>query len=126
MRTPKYLRIQGRETAYRTQKPVGIFVLNWRRVRDNVYSEEDKTLYWETRRWFKENLPAPPFYGVDNDNPDGAVTWFKTERCEPMLEHIQPLIDLLDRYDIPCDIVLTDHPGKIVYEDEWQIGTIEA
>ena len=125
MRTPKYLRIQGREIAYRTQKPVGIFVLNWRRVRDNVYSEEDKALYWETRQWFVENLPEPPFYGEDNDNPDGAVTWFKTERCDEMLEHIQPLLDLLDRYEIPYDIVLTDHPGKIVYEDDWQVGTIE-
>ena len=124
MRTPKYLRIQGREVAYRTQKPVGIFVLNWRRVRDNVYSEEDKALYWQTRQWFVENLPEPPFYGEDNDNPDGAVTWFKTERCGEMLEHIQPLIDLLDRYEVPYDIVLTDHPGKIVYEDEWQVGTI--
>lgn len=125
MRTPKYLRIQGRETAYRTQKPVGIFVLNWRRVRDGVYSEEDKALYWQTRQWFVENLPEPPFYGEDNDNPEGAVTWFKTEHCGEMLEHIQPLIDLLDRYDIPYDIVLTDYPGKIVYEDEWQVGTIE-
>ena len=124
MRTPKYLRIQGRETAYRTQKPVGIFVLNWRRVRDNVYSEVDKALYWQTRQWFVENLLEPPFYGEDNDNPEGAVTWFKTERCSEMLEHIQPLTGLLERYDIPYDIVLTDYPGKIVYEDEWQVGAI--
>ena len=124
MNTPKYLRIQGREIAYRTQKPVGIFVLNWRRVRDDVYSEEDKALYWKTRQWFVENLPEPPFYGTDNDNPDGAVTWFKTERCSDMLAHIQPLIDLLDRYDIPYDIVLTDRPGRIVYEDEWQVGAV--
>ena len=125
MRTPKYLRIQGREIAYRTQKPVGIFVLNWRRVRDDVYSEADKALYWETRQWFVEHLPEPPFYGEDNDNPDGAVTWFKTARCGEMLEHIQPLIDLLGRYEVPYDVVLTDYPGKIVYEDEWQVGTIE-
>lgn len=125
MRTPKYLRIQGREIAFRTQKPVGIFVLNWRRVRDGIYSEEDKALYWATRQWFAEHLPEPPFYGEDNDNPDGAVTWFKTERCESMLTHIQPLIDLLDRYEVPYDMVLTDYPSKIVYEDEWQVGTVE-
>lgn len=124
MRVPRYLRIQGREFAYRTQKPVGIFVLNYRRARDGVYSQADEALYQETRRWFVENLPEPPFYGTDNDNPDGAITWFKTAQCGEMLEHIQPLIDLLDRYDVPYDVVLTDHPGKIVYEDEWQVGTI--
>ncbi len=124
MKLPKYLRIQGREIAYRTQKPVGIFVLNWRRVRNGMYSQEDQALYWETWQWFVENLPEPPFYGADNDNPDGAVTWFKTECCDLMLEHIRPLIDLLDRYEVPYDIVLTNHPGKIVYEDDWQIGTV--
>lgn len=124
MRVPRYLRIQGRELAYRTQKPVGIFVLNDRRARDGVYSQADEALYQETRRWFVENLMEPPFYGTDNDDPDGSITWFKTAQCGEMLEHIQPLIELLDRYGVPYDVVLTDHPGKIVYEDEWQVGTI--
>lgn len=58
MKVPRYLRIQGRELAYRTQKPVGIFVLNDRRARDGVYSQADEALYQETRRWFVENLPG--------------------------------------------------------------------
>lgn len=125
MRTPKYVRIQGREIAYRTQKPVGVFVLNWRRIRDNVYSPEDVQIYHDTHRWFLENLPEPPFYGNDNENPQGAVTWFKTESSGEMLERIQPLLDLLDRYGVPYDIVYTDYVGRIVYEDEWQVGVID-
>ena len=78
MKTPKYVRIQGREISYRTQKPVGIFILNWRRIRDNVYSSDDVELYNQTHQWFLDNLPQPPFYGEDNDNPQGAITWFKT------------------------------------------------
>lgn len=120
-----YMRIQGREIAYRTKKPVGIFILNWRRVRDKIYSEEDTKIYWETKRWFIDNLPEPPFYGEDNDNPQGAITWFKTENCNDMLKHIQPFIDLLNKYDIPYDIVYTNYVGKIVYEDERQIGAID-
>ena len=42
-----------------------------------------------------------------------------------MLEHIQPLIDLLDKYGIPYDIVYTNHVGKIIYEDEYQVGVID-
>lgn len=101
MRTPKFVRIQGREIAYRTQKPVGVFILNWRRIRDNVYSPEDAEIYNQTHQWFLDNLPQPPFYGSDNENPQGAITWFKTENCGEMLEKIQPLIDLLDKYKIP-------------------------
>lgn len=125
MKTPKYVRIQGHEIAYRTQKPVGIFILNWRRIRDNVYSPEDVELYNQTHQWFLDNLPQPPFYGEDNDNPQGAITWFKTENCKEMLERIQPLIDLLDKYEIPYDIVYTNHVGNIIYEDEYQVGVIE-
>lgn len=61
MKLPKYMRIQGREIAYRTKKPVGIFILNWRRVRDKVYSEDDAAIYWKTKQWFIDNLPEPPF-----------------------------------------------------------------
>ena len=125
MKLPKYMRIQGREIAYRTQKPVGIFVLNWRRIRDGVYSAEDAEIYERTHKRFLENLPEPPFYGNDNENPQGAVTWFKTANSGEMLERIQPLIDLLEKYDIPYDIVYSNYVGKIIYEDDYQVGVID-
>ncbi len=125
MKLPKYMRIQGREIAYRTQKPVGIFILNWRRIRDGVYTAEDVEIYEKTHKWFLDNLPEPPFYGNDNENPQGAVTWFKTENSSEMLEHIQPLIDLLEKYDIPYDIVYSNYVGKIIYEDDYQVGVID-
>lgn len=125
MKTFKYMRIQGREIAYRTQKPVGVFILNWRRIRDGVYSKEDAELYDSTHKWFLENLPQPPFYGNDNENPDGAVTWFKTENAGGMLEHIEPLLELLEKYNIPYDVVYTDTPGEIIYEDDFQVGVID-
>lgn len=125
MKMPKYMRIQGRETSYRTGKPVGVFVLNWRRVRDKVYSPEDVRIYEDVDRLFKEILPEPPFYGDDNENPDGAVTWFKTDSSAEMLEKIQPLVNLLDKYGVPYDIVYSNFVGKIIYEDEFQVGVID-
>lgn len=125
MKLPKYMRIQGREIAYRTGKPVGVFVLNWRRIRDGVYSKQDSDLYEETHKWFLKHLPEPPFYGDNNDNPQGAVTWFKTEAYEEMEEKANMLTALLDKYNIPYDIVFSDYVGKIVYEDKWQVGVID-
>lgn len=125
MKLPKYMRIQGRETAYRTGKPVGVFVLNWRRIRDGVYSKEDADLYDEIHKWFLRHLPEPPFYGENNDNPQGAVTWFKTEAYEEMSEKAEMLTALLDKYNVPYDIVFSDYVGKIVYEDKWQVGVID-
>ncbi len=125
MKLPKYMRIQGRETAYRTGKPVGVFVLNWRRIRDGVYSNQDSDLYEETHKWFLKHLPEPPFYGDNNDNPQGAVTWFKTEAYEEMEEKANVLTSLLDKCNVPYDIVFSDFVGKIVYEDKWQVGVID-
>ena len=121
----KYMRIQGRELAYRTGKPVGVFILNWRRVRDGVYSQADIKLYEETEEWFKQHLPEPPFYGKDNENPQGAITYFKTEKYDEMRDKADVLMSLLDKYKVPYDIVFTDHVGRIIYEDDYQVAVVD-
>ena len=125
MKTPKYMRIQGREISYKTGKPTGVFALNWRRIRDGIYSEQDKLIFQCEEDWFNENLPNPPYYGENNDNPQGAITYFKTENIDSMKEHIGILMDLLDKYNIPYDIVYTNYVGKIIYEDDFQVGVTD-
>jgi hypothetical protein len=129
MQLPKFIRIQGREKSYITQKPVGIFTLCYRRVRDDVFNETEKTIFQEVDKWFNEHLPHPPFYGESNDNPNAntkkAVTYFKTNNCEIMLKQLVPLFDLCDKYNIPFDIIYTNYPGNIIYEDEFQIGVVD-
>jgi hypothetical protein len=126
MKLRKYMRIQGREIAYRTGKPVGVFILNWRRIRDGIYSKEDSELYDKTHKWFLQHLPEPPFYGNNNDNPQGAITYFKTEKYDELKEKCEILMLLLDKYHIPYDIVFTDYVGKIIYEDEYQVAVIDG
>ena len=117
----KYVRIQGRETAYRTGMPVGIFAAVHRLQQAGLLTDEEKVLYHEiTHVWFEENLPNPPFY--DDDKPGKPITWFKTATAGFMVEKIQPLMDMLEKYSKPYDVVYTNFPGRIVYEDEWQVA----
>jgi ribosomal protein S18 acetylase RimI-like enzyme len=117
----KYVRIQGRETAYRTGKPVGIFATVWRLEQDGVLTDDEKAVYHEIDDVrFQKNLPYPPFY--DDDKPGKPITWFKTSTSGFMIEKLQLLMDILGKYSLPYDVVYTNFPGRIVYEDEWQVA----
>lgn len=116
--TCKFVRIQGRENAYRTQYPRGIFAMGWRLIQNGGMSTEDEKLFRDIDDWFKENLPEP----VPCQNGETVITFFKTETTKEMLEKIAPAEALMDKYEQPYDIVYTNFVGNIVYEDDWQIA----
>jgi len=121
LRFLKYVRIQSRETAYRTGMPAGIFTAVHRLQQSGLLTDEEKAVYREIDQvWFEENLPNPPFY--DDDKPGKPITWFKTATAGFMIDKLRPLMDMLEKYAKPYDIVYTNSPGKVVYEDEWQVA----
>lgn len=115
----KYVRIQDRWIGT-TGKPVGIFATCWYHKLEKIFSPEEIKQFEEIEKWFIDNLIQPEFY-KDKDN-NKAITWFKAKTSKHMIEKLLPLMDLLDKYDRPHDIIFTDYPGKIVYEDEYQVG----
>ena len=120
----KYVRIQGRDMAFRTGKPVGIFAAVHRLQESGSLTEEEKNVYYDIDRvWFEKELPNPPFY--EDDKPGKPITWFKTSTTSHMIEKLQPLMDLLDKYNVPYDMVYTNYPGRIVYEDEYQVAVYD-
>jgi len=119
--TMKYARIQGRENAYRTGKPVGVFAAVYRLEQAGLLTDKEKAIFHEIDHvWFEKNLPNPPFY--DDDKPGKPITWFKTATTGFMIEKLYPLMDMLEKYAKPYDIVYSNFPGRIVYEDEWQVA----
>ena len=119
----KYVRIQTKYCG-KTGKPVGIFAACWHllkgTMRDDALSEEDKEIYLNIRSWFEDNLPNPPYY--EDGNKINAITWFKKNSSKEMLEKLQPLIGLLEKYNVDYDIVYTDNVGEIIYEDDYQVA----
>jgi len=127
MLSKKYIRIQARYTG-RTGKPCGVFAANWHLLYADRFSPEDKELFLETEKWFREKLPVPPFYDKDNpekNNPQKATTWFKTEAIDKYEEQILVLTGLLEKHDVDYDVVYTDFVGEIIYEDDDQVAVIE-
>lgn len=116
----KYVRIQERNSENRTDTPAGIFTAVWRLEQDGLITDEEKAVFHEIAFiWFEDNLPKPPIY--DDNRTEKLIAWFKTATAGKMLEKLQPLINILDKYKNPYEIVYTNFPGKIIYEDEWQV-----
>ena len=55
-------------------------------------------------------------------NP-GAQSWFRAEAVE-LLGRTADYLDLLDRHDVPWVELRTKSPGRIVYQDEFQVVAV--
>jgi len=113
----KYLRIQGRELAPFTDYANGVFGIFRDFEKKHVMSDEDNALYQEVLDFFVHELPWPPMCNAQQK----VVCFFKTCNSKEMMKYINPLLFLLERYNHPYDVVYTNFPGKIVYEDDYQI-----
>ena len=113
----KYVRIQGKELAVNTMYAKGIFSMCWQLIQNDVMEEEDADLFKEIDSWFAEKLPWPE----PCMKREPVVCFFKTENTELMMKMITPAMWLLEKYHHPFFVVYTNQPGKIVYEDEFQI-----
>jgi len=113
----KYVRIQGRELAEFTNYANGVFGIFRDFEKKHVMTEEDAALYNEVVTFFSETLPWPPMCNAQQR----VVCFFKTENSDEMMRYMKPMLWLLERYNHPYDIIYTNFPGNIVYEDEYQI-----
>lgn len=116
-----YLRSQARYYG-RLGVEVGIFVAVDHLRRAGKLSADQEERYFAIDDWFEEHLLNPPFY--DDGNSIGAVTWFKHPVPSEMLTRVYTLRAILDVHHVDHDVVWSHEPGKIVYEDEHQVGVI--
>lgn len=121
-----FVRYHGDYSSPKTKQPYGIFVVIYHLHRDGKLSESDSKIYLETKDWFEGNLPNPPFY-EQNNNAIRAVTWFKENNItKDMLIHMNSFLTIADKYG--KQIIRSQSyevPGKIVYEDEYQIAVMQ-
>jgi hypothetical protein len=68
--------------------------------------------------WFNSNLPCPPF-STSNWSRD-AVTWFK-DSAKDSIKQMRELSLLLQSHGRLVRTLRSENPGKVLYEDEFQI-----
>ena len=113
----KYIRVQGREIAQYTNYANGVFGIFRDFEKKHIMTDEDFELYQEVVEFFSTTLPFPP---MCNDQ-QRVICFFKTENSGDMMKYMRPMLWLLERYNHPYDVILTNFPGNIIYEDKYQI-----
>lgn len=69
--------------------------------------------------WMRKNLEAPKC--LDEPENERAICWFKHTAKTP-LEKAWEVVSLLRERGVPIEMIKTDDPGTIIYEDEWQVA----
>jgi len=80
--------------------------------------QHEADLLEDIYEWFNEHLPCPPFSTAKW--PKAAVTWFKDEADKP-INKMWELVSLLEQHGLPVRMLYSKTPGKILYEDEYQV-----
>ena len=118
----KYFRVHMKDCAYITKQPRGIFTTVGKLVDSKMLTEEEEKEYWRNREYFEKVLPVPPLY--ENNNPDGAITWFKdSEEAKNIWNQMTFYREMCKKYGVKLYISECDEiPGELIYEDSFQIA----
>jgi len=89
---------------------------------DGVLLPHERTAYHELFEWFNRNLKTPRRFTISS-KPHAkkvAISWFKDSANEA-ISNMFVLAQILEAHGIAVEVIRTDRPGYIVYEDEHQV-----
>ena len=117
-----YLRFVVAEKDEDSGRRQGIFIVAYA-LRDsgNLLDYEAERIT-ESLTWFKKNLKIPDKFSISvksNAKPR-AISWYKNTALE-CISRMYALKAILETNGIFVELIKTDNPGLIVYEDEHQV-----
>lgn len=116
-----FIRFATLERDIDTGRSIGILVAG-HTLRDvgEISVDEHRELRLRLK-WFNDNLHIPPTY--DDPQNKRALSWFKSSATKP-IQYMWDLKRMLDQHGFHVDVLKTLEPGKIIYEDDWQVVAI--
>lgn len=94
------------------------------RDKNELYDYEEK-LVSELHHWFDLYLEAPPIQASDSNyySTPMAISWFKSS-AEKHISKMREFGYILEAHDVFVTELRTERPGKILYEDRYQIAAV--
>lgn len=120
-----YLRFVVPENDEDSGREMGIFCAG------GILDDEGKLYDYETKirngilSWFSKNLDVPTVQASESNyysNPN-AISWFKSSAVDHIAK-MREYVEILKAHDVQVKQLVTERPGKILYEDEHQIAAV--
>ena len=90
---------------------------------EGLFSVDQSAEIREIFKWFNKHLPRPGRMTRTRNashKRQKPVSWFK-DSAETHLERARRLVELLESHGIVVEMITTERPGYVVYEDEFQV-----
>jgi hypothetical protein len=114
-----FLRFIHRERDRHSQQKRGVFQVAY----DLIDADETPLELWcrldAAIRWFERHLTIPDRSTLN----DRAIFWFRRDAHE-FIRKVWELSGVLRRCEVEVDLIRTQRPGYIVYQDSTQIAAI--
>jgi hypothetical protein len=88
-------------------------------LRDEGSLEDYEQEWLDTElKWLKMHLESPDCLREQGNHR--AICWFKPEATRP-IEKVRSIVALLEEKGVKVQMLKTDSPGVVIYEDGWQV-----
>ncbi len=119
-----YIRFIIGEVHQVSARETGVFQAAYRLKDEGQLHDYEEPRLRELLDWFNINLrkpskftnSKPPYYRKQ----EKAISWFKDTATEHIAK-LREILVVLDNHHVHFEMIKTDRPGYIVYEDEYQI-----
>ena len=89
---------------------------------DGALLAHEQKQYDEIYEWFRHNLKKPRSFSRSSKPhaKNVALSWYKDAAVEHIAK-MHALVQVLEAHGVSVDVLHTERPGYIVYEDEFQL-----
>ncbi len=118
-----YLRFIALEIDNRTELAKGLFTIAYELAKSKTLQEYELAELKEILKWFETNIPIPTKFSrkknVSHRETKG-ISWIKATDTETVSK-LYALKVIVERHGFLLEVIKTDRPGYIVYEDKHQV-----
>lgn len=102
---------------------MGLMTLAYRLLRSDNLNHAEDLQFRELVGWLESNVPIPERFArkrnVSHKHTHG-VSWIRASAID-VLTHLHALANLARLQGYEIEILQTERPGYVVYEDQWQV-----